>query len=299
MTMNNRFSLPNWVREANTISSIPWDNRTNDFKSDLKKRLKRFCVKDPLVTIAIIAWNEEINIVRTLSTLANQQIDMPTEILVVDNNSSDRTRQVCRDLGVRVVEERRQGIAHARLCGLVKSRGIFHLCCDADTLYPPQWATTLIEVLKQPGVTLSYGNYSFIPDEQNSRLVLGLYELIAETVTELRKIRREYLNVRGPNFAFYKKDGIAVRGFELKHTRRLGDRSVVFGEDGKMARKLGEVGKLKRVRSYRSRVYTSHRQLVAEGSLMKVFFKHARREAARIVEYLFGFRKPIPTSDQL
>ena len=85
----------------------------------------------------------------------------------------------------------------------------------------------------------------------------------------------------------------------MKHTRRLGDRSVVFGEDGKMARKLGEVGKLKRVRSYRSRVYTSHRQLVAEGSLMKVFFKHARREAARISEYLFGFRKPIPTSDQL
>lgn len=299
MSVNNRFGLPVWVKKANSIPKTPWDQHTNDLKSDLKERLRRFRVMDPVVTMAIIAWNEEKNIVRTLSTLANQHIDIPTEILVVDNNSSDHTRQVCLDLDVRVVEERKQGRAHARLHGLLMSRGQYHLCCDADTLYPPHWAMTLIEALNKHGVTLSYGNYSFLPNDHNSRLKLGLYELIAERATKLRKIRREYLNVRGPNFAFYRKDGLAVRGFELKYTRSLEDRSVVYGEDSKMARKLAEIGNLVHVKSSKTRIYTSHRQLVAEGSLIKVFFKHALREACRIFEYLFGFRKPIETSDQL
>ena len=295
----NRFKLPIWVKEAHEVPKVAWTSVPSALKRDLKTKLSKFKVATPLATICIVAWNEEENLPRTLWTLAHQEIDTPTEILVVSNNSTDQTVQLCEDLGVRVINEPKQGIAHARQGGLLAAKGEIFLCCDADTLYPPSWAETLISGLQRSGVTLAYGRYSFLPEAGTGRVALGLYELVAERLLAFRRFRREYLNVRGPNFCFYTDQGVAVQGFEMKLTRSLGDRSIVYGEDGRMARKLGEVGKMHLVRSHRARVFTSHRQLSSEGSLWKVFATRVFREGWRMFEYIFGSWKPIPNTDNL
>ncbi len=295
----NRFVLPEWLKNTERIPKLPWSQIDSDLKKDLRARLASFSPEKPVATICIPAWNEELNLPRTLDTLANQICSVPVEILIVDNNSTDATAVLARELGVRVVNEPKQGIAFTRQRGLIEAKGEIYLCSDADTLYPPKWAETLIKPLSKPGISGVYGTYSFVPEGGISRFSLAIYELIAEKILEFRKFRREYLNVRGPNFAFRKADGIDVKGFEMKITRKLGDRSVVYGEDGRMARKLGEIGKLKLLRSKETRIFTSCRQLTSEGSLLKVFMTRVVREGSRMSEYLFGSFRPIQTSDHI
>ena len=52
----------------------------------------------PFTSIGIIARNEEKNIMNTLSHLINQDYPHESmEILIVDGNSTDKTREIARD----------------------------------------------------------------------------------------------------------------------------------------------------------------------------------------------------------
>lgn len=59
---------------------------------------------DPIaVTVLLCAYNEEAFLSRTLDTLLAQDARFPYEIVVVDNNSTDRTADVARGYNTRVV----------------------------------------------------------------------------------------------------------------------------------------------------------------------------------------------------
>jgi hypothetical protein len=119
----------------------------------------------------------------------------------------------------------------------------------------------------------------------------------------MRRWKREFLNVRGANFGFRRAQGLAVKGFEMPVTRIFDNAEgsktfVVFGEDGRMGRKLGTLGKLKLVRTHKARIWTSSRRLLRDGSLKNAFAKRIKKESVRVFEYLFG--GPVKnTTDQL
>ncbi len=48
----------------------------------------------PLVSVNIIAWNEESNILRNLSSLSAMKSSYPVEYMYVDNNSNDKTSEI-------------------------------------------------------------------------------------------------------------------------------------------------------------------------------------------------------------
>lgn len=301
--MINRFTIPAWVG-PHQFDYANWQSIASEDKEILKKGLSRFRVNNPIASIVIPVWNEEANILRTLSSFAAMRIPFPTELIFVDNNSTDSTAQILNELGVRVVSERKQGIAHARLAGLKSSRGSYQLCGDGDSLYPPNWIETMLRpLMDDENITCVYGNYSFLPYRGTRRWVLGLYELLAEALFEFRRIKREFLNVRGANFAFRVRQGLAVKGFEMPVTRMFANDEgsvtyVVFGEDGRMGRKLGELGALRLIHSSEARIWTSSRRLLKDGSLFNAFIKRIRKEWYRIFEYLFGSRKVKNTTDQ-
>ena len=80
------------------------------------------------LSVVIPAFNEELVLRRCLDSLAVQQTSYPYEVIVVDNNSSDATAAIAGSYPfVRVVHERRRGVAPARqaLAGLrPKSPGV-------------------------------------------------------------------------------------------------------------------------------------------------------------------------------
>ena len=118
-----------------------------------------------------IAHNEEKRILSCLWSLCENQHNYPVEILVINNHSTDHTEEVLKELGVTYFNEYQKGPGFARQCGLNHARGKYHLCIDADTLYPPQYISTMIKVLQDKEVAGAYALWSFLPNEHH----LGLF----------------------------------------------------------------------------------------------------------------------------
>jgi len=299
---NNRFKVAKWVNQ-HQFDASDWRSVNPSIMNRIKNGLVKFRTKSPIITIAIPAWNEEKNLLNTLSSFAAMNVPYPTELLIINNNSSDGTEELLKEIGIRYINETKQGIAHARLAGLNAAKGKIHLCGDSDSLYPPNWIKSMTkDLMENNKIKCVYGNYSFLPSEGFKRPFLGFYELMAETMFEIRRISREYLNVRGANFAFRTAEGIAAKGFEMKITRTKDNDSknyVVFGEDGRMGRKLGETGKLKLIHSYKARIWTSSRRLAKDGSFFGAFSKRIKHESLKLIEYVFGTFKPVQTTDTI
>ncbi len=300
--MSSRFNVPTWVRKHNFING-DWKQASDSQLDKIKQGLLKFNEAKPVISVVIPVWNEEKNLLRTLSSFSAMELKYPTELIIVNNNSSDSTQALLDRLGVDSMLETRQGIAHARLAGLKASRGVYQLCGDGDSLYPPHWVENLVKpLMENEKITCVYANYSFLPFGKAGRIQLGFYELMAEILFEYRRIRREFLNVRGANFGFRIHQGIAVKGFEMPVTRVFdNDESskdfVVFGEDGRMGRKLGELGKLKLVRDNKARMWTSSRRLLKDGTLFHAFVKRIQNESGKLIEYAFGPKKLKHTTD--
>jgi len=99
------------------------------------------------VSVVIGTYNRAHLLAGTLEALAGQEVPagLEWEIVVVDNNSRDRTRDVvaalCRrtTIPVRYVFEPRQGLSHARNRGLREARGAIIAFTDDDVLPAPDW----------------------------------------------------------------------------------------------------------------------------------------------------------------
>ncbi len=65
------------------------------------------------------------------------------EILVIDGNSTDGTREVAESFGARVMPERRRGYAGALTTGLSEAQGEYILTLDADMSHDPEFFTKM------------------------------------------------------------------------------------------------------------------------------------------------------------
>lgn len=277
----NRFLLPDWVRRHPSYW-LP-DGQLDEARlRALRRNLLRFRTPHPVVSIVIPAYNEERTLLQTLSSLADQTTRHPTELIVANNNSRDRTQELLDRCGVRSVLVTDQGVAFARQAGLETARGTYLLSADADCLYPPGWVDALVNPLLDPDVSCTYGTYSFLP-ARSSRLSLGLYELASERAAALRRPDREFVNVLGYNFAFRRADALAVGGFNTDSGHRGDVAANGRCEDGWMAMSLLEKGRIQWVPTPDARVWTSPRRLEADGSLQQAFLKRARREVGRVI----------------
>ena len=275
-------TLPLWARRCIADAAIGGDPVSLD--SRIRLGLARFNVPDPVVSIVIPAWNEEDSIVRTLLSFASMDVTVPTELIVVNNNSTDRTQEILERLGVRTIQETRQGVSFARQAGLMAARGSIHLCADADSIYPPTWIGPYVSMLSDQTVSCAYERYSFIPPNGSSRFPLYVYEVVTDKFFRLKRRAKEFLYVRGANFGFRTADGIAAGGF---------DTSSMVLEDGRMGLALSGLGRIRHLDSADARIWTDARRLTADGSLGAAFTRRVGKEIKRIPGYLSLSRKAL------
>jgi glycosyltransferase involved in cell wall biosynthesis len=227
----------------------------------------------PLISVNIIAWNEESNILRNLSSLSAMKTSFPVEYIYVDNNSKDKTSEIIRKCGITPVFEIKQGYGFARQAALEKSTGKFIITGDADTIYPPTWIDTMLKpILAEKGFA-TYGTYSFIPNKGDSRIRFAFYEFFRDIVHSLRTINRPELAVGGVNFCFPREEALKI-GF-IKSNSRM--------EDGQMAFALSKIGKLKRVTRLKAMAWTVTRSVERSGSFFNAI-------TSRIIKELKRFR---------
>ncbi len=242
-------------------------------------------IGDPEVTIMIPAFNEEASILFTLQSLCNTKTKRIIEIIVVNNNSTDNTEALVKACGVRYINETVQGITAARNAGLGAARGKYILNADADVLYPPEWIDEMVKPLEQnKDVCVTYGRFSFLPSNNSGRLSYFIYENIADFSRFLnRKFKDEAVNVYGFDFAFRREQALAVDWFNHPKDAH---------EDGWMALKLRDksFGKLYRVKTPESMVWTSDRRLQSDGGLWNGFKKRIVRVLTNSQEQHPGLR---------
>jgi len=89
--------------------------------------LRIFCLMKPLVSIIITTKNEEANISRCLDSVKLQDFPLDSiEIIVVDNNSSDRTKEIALSYTSNVYNYGPERFAQ-RNYGIKQARGKFVL----------------------------------------------------------------------------------------------------------------------------------------------------------------------------
>ncbi len=95
------------------------------------------------LSLVIPCYNEEDG-VREVIGRCPGEID---EIVVVDNNCTDRTAEVARSLGAVVVSEKRPGYGAAYKAGLKAATGDVIVTLDGDGTYPPEAIPELVDTL--------------------------------------------------------------------------------------------------------------------------------------------------------
>ena len=108
----------------------------------------------PELSIIVPAHNEEALLRRTLEAIAvaARTAAVPFEIVVVDDSSTDRTAEIARSYGARVVATAVRQIAGARNAGARAATGEMLLFVDADTIVSPRIVQGAIDALRAGAV---------------------------------------------------------------------------------------------------------------------------------------------------
>lgn len=248
-----------------------------DVITSVREKLASIQSDKPLVTLSVIAYNEEKHLLACLWALSNIKTKYSIEIIGVDNDSKDHTADVYKALGVTYYTETKHSCGHARLCGLNHAKGKYHINVDADTLYPSTYVDAVIDVMeKHPDVMGVSATWGYYPDEKRSRIGLYFYTLFRDWYLAIQAIKRPELSVRGLVFSY-----------RTEQARKEGIRTdIIRGEDGTLAFNLRKYGSIAFVRNKKVRAITGY-GTVGNDSLIKSFLVRLR-QAIKKVRGLFS-----------
>lgn len=205
------------------------------------------------ITVIVCTYNRCRDLAGALESIAASQVatSVTWEVLVVDNNSSDGTRQVvdsfCRQYPecFRYHFEPKQGLSYARNAGIANSRGELLAFTDDDVTVEPTWLQNLTaELLRDPqwagagGRTLPAQKFTpppWLPDDfANWGGLLCAYFNLGDNACELK--RPPY----GANMAFRSSMFAKCGVFRTDLGRNPGDK--IGNEDTEFGRRLMAAG---------------------------------------------------------
>jgi glycosyltransferase involved in cell wall biosynthesis len=105
----------------------------------------------PLVSIIFPAKNEGINVKKTLDSLFSTSADIPFEVIIVDDGSSDGCcdfLQTYKDKEkVKTITTKGVGASNARNMGAQQASGDYYIFCDAHLKFEDKWIDRLLAPL--------------------------------------------------------------------------------------------------------------------------------------------------------
>ena len=231
-----------------------------------------------LLSFVVPAYNEEAYLGRCLESILGQTrgLEHLTEIVVVNNASTDRTRDIA--LGyiakygprVRLVDEPRKGLPFARQAGFLSSTGALIANVDSDSRLTPGWVDKVLSTFRDyeghhpPLVSLSGPLVYYDLTPRQSRLVHVFYLIAWLTYATNKYILRVGSMVQGGNFVLSRAALEAIGGYDLSIT--------FYGEDTDIARRLHHVGKV--LFTFDLKMNSSGRRLKHEG-MLTIAFRYA------------------------
>jgi glycosyltransferase involved in cell wall biosynthesis len=102
------------------------------------------------LSVVIITYNEEANLVRTLESVKQLIGEGKGEIIVVDSCSTDRTVEIAKSFGAKVFVEEWKGYAAQKNSAIDKATGDYVLSLDADEEVAPDLASEIQRIMEEP-----------------------------------------------------------------------------------------------------------------------------------------------------
>ena len=196
----------------------------------------------PRYSFIIPAYNEEALIGQTLDVLRDSAASLSGgfEIVVVNDASTDRTPEIAREKGARVIDVKKRQIAAVRNAGAAVATGEIFVFVDADTLVPKEALLAVEKALQRNEVVAGGARLDFDrPPPLWSRICIGFFLFV-------------YFNIKrfaAGGFLFTRRDAFTKAG---------GWNERFFAsEEIHLSRALKRVGKF---RILRERVVTSARK---------------------------------------
>jgi glycosyltransferase involved in cell wall biosynthesis len=213
------------------------------------------------LSFVIPAYNEEAYVPDCLESILPQIKGLEgVEIIVVNNASSDRTREVALAFpGVRVVDETRKGLTFARQAGFEASSGELIANVDSDSRLTEGWVErVLAEFDGDPKLVALSGPLVYYDLAPNQRFSVKIFYLIAYVIYLLNKyVLRAGSMVQGGNFVLRRTALEQIGGFDTAIS--------FYGEDTDIARRMNRVGKVEF--SLKLKMFSSARRLKNEGMM--------------------------------
>ena len=218
------------------------------------------------LSFVIPAYNEEAYIGKCLGSVLSQieKGNYDTEIIVVNNASKDRTKDIAGSFKeVVVVDENRKGLIPARQAGFKASVGDLIANIDADTILPDGWIDRVIDEFSKDKKLVALSGpfiYYDLSKITNSLVKTFFYFGIISNLLQQRVFKNGSV-LQGGNFILRREALEKIGGYNMDLN--------FFGEDIDVAKRISKVGKVK----FTSKlpIHTSGRRLKAEGVLTTAF----------------------------
>ncbi|MFH1371547.1 MAG: glycosyltransferase family A protein [Planctomycetota bacterium] len=132
--------------------------------------------KKPTVSVIIPTYNRAKYVTKAIDSVLTQTYD-DYEIIVIDDGSTDNTKEVLRPYSkrIRYLYQKRAGVSTSRNYGIRQARGAWIALLDSDDEWlPEKVATQMQEVVKNPFIIAHFTNLSFrMPNKEE----INLFEL--------------------------------------------------------------------------------------------------------------------------
>ncbi|MBZ9578028.1 glycosyltransferase [Patescibacteria group bacterium] len=182
-----------------------------------------------LISIVIPTYNAEKTLKQCLNSILNQTYKN-YEIIVVDNNSTDKTEKIIKELQrknkkIKYLFEKRKGRGAARNTGEKKARGKIILMTDSDCIVPKNWVSEMVKAIKEYDAV--QGFEQAVSDNFWSRC----YQMDSKKKYEKESMKNPIGKIDTKNFAI-KKEVLKKIGFT--------SRKYISGNDTDLSIKLAK-----------------------------------------------------------
>jgi glycosyltransferase involved in cell wall biosynthesis len=185
-----------------------------------------------MISVVVPTYNEEQNIERCLRSLNDQTVPRNTyEIIVVDGNSKDRTRELAAPLADKVFIQTSKRVGGARNDGAMAARGDIIATTDADCILPRDWVERIERDFAEKKIVQIYG--TVYPIEGGFRNQLSL--LGANVFSRLGYYTRTIYFTLGCNTAFDREAFMQAGMY----------RCIDAGDDLEIAQRMRKLGKVR------------------------------------------------------
>lgn len=216
------------------------------------------------MSIVIPAYNEENYVGKCLESVLNEREknkNKDVEVIVVNNASKDRTREVAQSFpGVIVVDEFNKGLVRARHAGYMASTGDIIANVDADATLLSGWIEKVFtEFEKDPNLVALSGPYVYPEMSKMTNVLVKIWYGIGYLIYLFNHyVLHVGAMLQGGNFIVRRSAMEKIGGF---------DTSIEFyGEDTDVARRIQKVGRV--LFTFDLPMNTSSRRFEGDGFIM-------------------------------